>query len=269
MAEQVRLEAALEELNQSLGGVTPYRLALVSPGEVAHVEKNAHYMPTKVYRRLVENVRHDGNLSSLPFCWKDSEGKLVALSGNHRVDAARDASIERILVLYTDATLSRGEQIAVQLSHNAIVGADNKQILRELWDEILELEFKQYTGLDESLLETVDASSLERLRAQELPMEVVQLLFLPDEVAKLQAVVEALGNGYSNGSKGGTGSGSGAGQGKGGMRYAAPLADFDRFFEALLKCKEAEGIVNSATAILRMVEIVEEYLEKSAAENAG
>ena len=190
-------------------------------------------------------MKHDGNLSSLPFCWKDADGKLVALSGNHRVDAARDAGIERILVLYTDETLSRSEQIAVQLSHNAIVGADNKQTLRELWDEILELEFKQYTGLDESMLETVDAGSLERLRVQQLPMEVVTLLFLPDEVGKVQAVIEALGK---------------DGAAEAGLRYGARLADFDSFFEALLKCKEVEGIVNSATAVLRMVEIVEEYL---------
>jgi hypothetical protein len=230
--------------------VTPYRLALMAPTDVAHVAKNAHYMPTKVYKRLVDNIKHDGNLSSLPFCWRHREGRLVALSGNHRVDAARDAGIERILVLYTDASLSRSEQIAVQLSHNAIVDCDNKQLLRELWDEILELEFKQYTGLDESALETVDASSLERLRVQPLSMEVVTLLFLPEEVEKVQAVVDALG--------------------KSGMeacaRYAAPLVEFERFFEALLRCKEAEGIVNSATAVLRMVEIVEEYLTTKSGE---
>lgn len=214
------------------------------PGDVAHVQKNAHYMPTKVYRRLVDNVRHDGNLSSLPFCWKDGHGRLTALSGNHRVDAARDAGVERILVLYTDSGLSRSEQIAVQLAHNAIVGADNKQVLRELWDEILELEFKQYTGLDETMLETVDAGSLERLGAQQLPLEMVQLLFLPEEVEKVQGVLDALGRLGPPAT----------------TRMAARLGDFEQFFEALLKCKEAEGIVNSATAVLRMVEIVEEYL---------
>ncbi len=216
---------------------------------MAHVQKNAHYMPTKLYKRLVENVRHDGNLSSLPCCWRDAYGKLGVLSGNHRVDAARDAGVERILVLYTDATLSRSEQIAVQLAHNAIVGADNKQTLRELWDEILELEFKQYTGLDETTLETVDAGSLDKLRAQQLPLEMVQLLFLPEEVERVQAVIDGLGR---------------LG-GREAVRYAARLADFDRFFETLLKVKEAEGIVNSATAVLRMVEIVEAHLQTATA----
>ncbi len=78
-----------------------------------------------------------------------------------------------------------------------------------------------------------------------MPREVVQLLFLPDEVVKLHAVLEALGKGE-------------------GVRYAARMADFESFFEALLKCKEAEGIVNSATAVLRMVEIVEGYLAEKA-----
>ena len=49
-----------------------------------------------------------------------------------------------------------------------------------------------------------------------------------------------------------------------GNEGTARPADFDRFFEALVKCNEAEGIVNSATAVLRMVEIVEEYLAKTA-----
>ena len=81
--EQANIDGALAQLNRALDGVTPYRLALVSPADVAHVQKNAHYMPTKLYKRLVENVRHDGNLSSLPFCWRDADGKLVVLSGNH------------------------------------------------------------------------------------------------------------------------------------------------------------------------------------------
>ena len=49
-----------------------------------------------------------------------------------------------------------------------------------------------------------------------------------------------------------------------GNEGTARPADFDRFFEVLVKCKEAEGIVNSATAELRMVEIVEEYLAAKA-----
>ena len=76
-------------------------------------------------------------------------------------------------------------------------------------------------------------------------LEMVQLLFLPNETERVAEVVDALGKWSPE---------------DGGARYAARLEDFDHFFAVLLKCKEAEGIVNSATAVLRMVEIVEEYL---------
>ena len=46
------------------------------------------------------------------------------------------------------------------------------------------------------------------------------------------------------------------------VRYAARLEDFERFFETLLRVKEVEGIINSATAVLRMVEIAEEYIAR-------
>jgi hypothetical protein len=98
----------------------------------------------------------------------------------------------------------------------------------------------------------VDAGSLDKLRAQQLPLEMVQLLFLPEEVERVQAVVDGLGR-------------LGGGEA---VRYAARLADFDRFFEALLKVKEVEGIVNSATAVLRMVEIVEAHLADESTNSA-
>ncbi|MFN2166700.1 MAG: hypothetical protein ACK2U9_10630, partial [Anaerolineae bacterium] len=135
MADQARLQETLDTLNGMLGDFTPYKLAAVPPGEIEHVDKNAHYMPTATYRQLVDNIAQDGNLSSLPFCWRRQDGVFVALSGNHRVDAARDAGVPLMLVLYTDADLSRSQQIGIQLSHNAIFGQDNPKTLRELWRE--------------------------------------------------------------------------------------------------------------------------------------
>lgn len=242
MAEEVRLSDAVEKLNAALGAITPYRLAVVNPGDVKHVAKNAHYMPTKVYRRLVTNIQEDGNLSSLPFCWKQDDGSFVALSGNHRVDAARDAGIGQILVLYSDAEMSREKQIAVQLSHNALVGTDNKQTLRELWEEIMVMGLKSYSGLDETSLKTLTANDLSRLKTHSLVMEDLHLLFMDYEVTRINAVIELLGKVH-------------------GVRHAAPREEWERFFEMLLTFKEAAGIINSATALLRMVEVIEEYLK--------
>lgn len=241
MADKARIDEVAGELNALLGDVTPYKLAVVDPREVQHVDKNAHYMPTKVYRQLTDNLKRDGNLSSLPFCWRKADGTLVALSGNHRIDAARDAGIPLILVLYTDAKLSKAQAVSIQLSHNALVGADNPQTLRELWNQIDELQYKVYSGLDEKLLETLEQANIIRISEETLRFEELVILFIPSEIDHIEDVMRRLGH-------------------KTRRRWAAQVEAFDRFFDALLSFKEATNIVNTGTAILAMTEIIEAWL---------
>lgn len=241
MADQTRITEVLTELNALLGDVTPYKLAAVPPAEIQHVEKNAHYMPTKMYRQLVDNIKRDGNLASLPFCWRKADGTFVALSGNHRVDAARDAGLPLVLVLYTDAKLTKAQAVSIQLSHNALVGADNPQVLRELWNEIDDLRFKVYSGLDEKLLNTLEQAHIMRIAEEPLRFEELTILFMPSEIDRLEETAKRLGA-------------------KTKRRWAAQVEAFDRFFDALLSFKEASNIVNTGTAILAMTEIIEAWL---------
>lgn len=241
MADKARINEVASELNALLGDVTPYKLAVVDPREVRHVDKNAHYMPTKVYRQLTDNLKRDGNLASLPFCWRKADGTFVALSGNHRIDAARDAGIPLILVLYTDAKLSKAQAVSIQLSHNALVGADNPQTLRELWNEIDDLQYKVYSGLDEKLLETLEQAHIIRIIEEPLRFEELVILFMPSEIDHIEDVAKRLGA-------------------KTRRRWLAQVETFDRFFDALLSFKEAANIVNTGTALLAMTEIVETWL---------
>ena len=68
---------------------------------------------------------------------------------------------------------------------------------------------------------------------------------LPHKTKRLQGVLEALDKWSPEES---------------GQRFAARLEGFDRFFVTLLQCTVAAGIINCATALLRMAEIVEEVL---------
>lgn len=251
MADQARLGELAEQLNALLGDVTPYRLAVVAPGAILPVDKNAHYMSKRVYDQLVANVRKDGNLSSLPFCWQREDGQLVVLSGNHRVMAAQDAGIPLVLVLYTDARLTTAQQRAIQLSHNALVGQDNPTTLRELWQEIADLEMKVYSGLDDKLLETMGAVQVARINEAPLRFEELTILFLTPEVERIKDMLARLGAATK-------------------PRLAARCEDFDRFFEMLLQFKEAAGIVNTGTAVLAMMDIVEAWIaEHNAAERSS
>ena len=240
-----QLNALTDQLNAALaaGGVTPYKLAVEAPNALVPLERNAHYMDRRLFEQLTANVKRDRNLSSLPFCWQRPDGKKVVLSGNHRVAAAVDAGVPAILVLYTDAELSRAEQTAVQLSHNALVGRDNAVLLKELWTEIADVSLKAYTGLDEAAIKAIQPVDLTALDDTALRYEELRIFFLPSEIDRLGDVLKRLGGSTH-------------------PRFAAPLDHWDAFFEALLTFKEAAGILNTGAALLAMADIVMEWCER-------
>jgi len=127
------------------------RIATVALGQCDLADKNARFMKAEQYRRLVDNIRRDGCLTSVPFAVRQGD-RYTILSGNHRVRAARDAGLTEVLVLYSEREMSHQQQVAIQLSHNAIVGQDDLAILRELYDEINDVALKEYSGLDDVVL---------------------------------------------------------------------------------------------------------------------
>jgi len=241
MADETRLDALIAQLNTALGDVTPYKLAVVPPSLLKPLEKNAHYLPKRIYDQLVANVQADGNLSSVPFCWRQADGTFEVLSGNHRVAAAVAAGTPLILILYTDAELSRPERVAIQLSHNALVGKDNPTLLTELWMELDALPLKIYSGLDDDLLATLQPVTLARINEAALRFEELTLLFLPVEIERITEITKKLGASKH-------------------PRMLAPLEQFDRFFETLLTFKDVANILNSSTALLAMCDIVDDWL---------
>ena len=242
MVDETRLTELIAQLNTALGDVTPYKLAVVPPAVLKPLEKNAHYLPKRIYDQLIANIQTDGNLSSVPFCWRQADGTFEVLSGNHRVAAAVAASTPLILILYTDADLSRPERVAIQLSHNALVGKDNPALLTELWMELDALPLKIYSGLDDELLATLQPVNLARINEAALRFEELTFLFLPAEIERITEIVKRLGTSKH-------------------PRCLVPLEQFDRFFETLLTFKESANILNSGTALLAMCDIVEEWIE--------
>ena len=79
----------LSQVNDQLAA-TSVRIAMVPIGQCDLLEKNARFMRAEQYQRLVSNVKRDGCLTSVPFAVKNGERFLI-LSGNHRVQAAKDA----------------------------------------------------------------------------------------------------------------------------------------------------------------------------------
>lgn len=245
MADQTldQINETLEMLNSQLGDLTPFKLAVVDPKQIKHVEKNAHFMPKPVFDQISNNIKKDGNLASLPFCWKDGRGKFTSLSGNHRRDAAVAAEIPGILVLYTDKKMSKSEKLAVQLSHNSLVGADNPTVLKELWNDIDDLHLKIYSGLDEEFLENIEDVELFSPKDEYLRFQEMTLLFVPPEADFIEEIVDKLKRASTR-------------------RLVADLKLWDKFFDTLLEFKEVAGVLNTSTAFALMIQIADDWIDE-------
>lgn len=195
------------------------------------------------YKRLVENIKRDGQLESVPFCVRlPGEDRYKVLSGNHRVKAAKDAGLTHLLILYTDG-LSADEQVAKQLAHNAIAGQDDARVLAELFESIQAIELKLYSGLDSKTLNVLERTEMTMLSELTLDWRQVTLTFLPEEAERLDKVLAKAREHM-----------------KVNQSYACFARDHERLLDAFEKIEKKHGVKNSATAMMLILDIFEKWL---------
>ena len=236
-------DSALSKVNEKLSP-TSVRMAIVPIAQCDFLEKNARFMRAEQYRLLVDNIRADGCLTSVPFAIRSGE-RYKILSGNHRVKAAQDAGLTEISILYTDQDLSHQKQVAIQLSHNAIAGQDDLAILRELYDEIADVTLKAYSGIDDVVLGRMDPPDLDPLSEKGLEYRIVSIAFLPEEVERAEAVFAKVLE-----------------QATGDVTWVNRRAEYDRFLDALTIAKAQAGIKNTATAFGLLLDLAEKHLDE-------
>jgi len=234
-------ENEINELNTQLEG-QPYRLAMVDINDFALLEKNARYMKSETFTNLVDNVKKDGGLTSMPFCHLLPDGKYKVLSGNHRVMAAKQAGFKQVVVMFTDKEMTDSEEIAVQLSHNAISGEDDPLILAQLWSAIDNVGLKYYAGLDDKMLGELAKVDLSGLIEARLDYRTVSFLFLPEEVERIDDMLKAITPIINKDVMG------------------ARFVDFSRYIEAMRKVNAAFNVRNSATAFMVLLDMFEAHL---------
>jgi hypothetical protein len=192
------------------------------------------------FNRLVENIKRDGCLTSLPLVYR---GEVV--SGNHRVQAAIKALSKDIEGdwIEIESELTEQQKLAIQLSHNAIVGQDDPTVLREIY-ESLALDWKKYSGVYEEMFK-LDEESAVSLGIAVAKYEELVIAFLPEERTAFVEFATKLEKRY---------------------RKAEALVgekrDFDAFFDAILAIKDARKIGNTATALRVMAELATKALQE-------
>jgi len=236
--EQTR--QSIERINEKLGD-QPYRLEFVPVENIELLKKNARNMDKRTYQNLVDNVKRDGGLSSAPYCYQEGD-KYVVLSGNHRVMAAKEVGLKEILVMCSPKELSEQDKIAIQLSHNSIVGKDDMAILKELWEEIDDLNAKYYAGLDDKTLEEMKKVSVAALSEVPLDYKAVSFMFLENETDRLTDTLEKIIKNCPAD-----------------IHIAARHEDFERIINANTKIQAAYNIRNGAVAIMKLLDIFEAH----------
>jgi ParB-like nuclease domain len=231
----------VQKINAKLAG--GFKLAIVPIDQLEFLEKNARFMKNETFQNLVNNIKRDGGLSQLPFCWLTPEGKYRILSGNHRCKAAIEAGLTEVPVIYTDKDLTKDEQIAIQLSHNSIVGEDDPIILQELYAEIEDLDMKYYSGLDDKVLDQLEKVQIDGITEAQLDYLTVSFLFLPEEREELFNAFEKAKDEINS------------------ETVLARFEDFDRLLEAQDKVQKSYNIHNGATSLMVILDIFMRHQE--------
>lgn len=155
------------------------------------MERNARSLTGQAYRRLVENIRRDGALSSSPLLCREADGSLLVLSGNHRVKASIEVGLKEIDCLVIEEKLTESQKRAIALSHNSIAGQDDRSVLLELL-ESMTIEDKEYSFLDAAALE----KSLDKLSLTSIDIDdgfrYIILAFVGDELDQMQTLLDML-----------------------------------------------------------------------------
>lgn len=224
----------LEEFNGILTQLGLLPLALVNPKDILPQEKNAHYFTPEKFKQLVANIKKYGRLSSIPLVYRDNE-KFRLIDGAHRVEAAKEAGLENILV-FIEAPETKDEIISKQLSYNALVGKDDPVVLAELFNSIDDLNLRLETGLENELT-NIDYSAINISLAQS---KEILFFFLPDDYEEVQAKLDEILHASC-------------------MKPAydvsiAPLAVYEKFIVLLQKTKKAKNIKNNAIALSAVID---------------
>lgn len=125
-----------------------WKYDLVDINLIDEAELNANEMTGEDFAALCENIGKSG-LSSVPCCYKKSNGRYGMISGHHRLRACKKLHYSKIGILWCDESeLSKDEIIAIQLSHNSLHGQDNQSILKKLFEQIQSIDFKKFAHIN-------------------------------------------------------------------------------------------------------------------------
>lgn len=215
----------------------------INPKDIKLLKVNARYMKPEEYQRLVENIKKDGQLTSVPFCYYNENNEIEVLSGNHRVMASIDAGLNEIEVMISKSKLTKEQALAIQLSHNSICGQDDEDVLRKLYDQLESLEFKEYSGLTDEFFNF--CKEIEKdFKVPNLSYQALNLLFLPEETEEVKQVLSSISDLLNS------------------YHILSNMKYYDEYLETSTSISKCINIKNPSTTFLALVKLAKKNLSK-------
>lgn len=101
---------------------------------------NAQEMNEQDFKRLVQNIKRDGILTTSPLLMRQNgKNKFMCVSGHHRIRAGIKAKLDGANCLIMNE-VDESTRIRIQLAHNDISGKPNKDLLEVLVEKLNDLD---------------------------------------------------------------------------------------------------------------------------------
>lgn len=224
-----------------------YEIRRLRLKDLREQEVNARFMRKEQYDTLVRNVKRDGCLTSVPLAFQPApDAPLELISGHHRRMAAMEAlgeNVEADVMVILDEQ-SRQEIVARQISHNAIAGEDDPATLRQLYDSLDDVDWRDYSGLDDQTLGLIDAVDLSSLAEANLEFTTVQIVFLPSEKERAEKALEEARAHVSVDA-----------------RWLAQYEDAERTYDALTTARYGRDVGNVAVSFAVILDVFEAHID--------
>lgn len=218
---------------------------------VVEQDVNARIMKNEMQDQLTANIAKRGQLESLPYLTEDGN-KVRIISGHHRIKSARQAGIKEIYAILDVSGLSRSQEAAKQLAHNAISGFDDQSTLKEIVKMISDVDdmLESYVGKD-ILAEPMAEFDKLISPAVQFDFRTLVFAFLPHQLQNLELLVKELE--------------------KAGPEVVG-VAEYEqgkRFVETLSKYQQFQDVRNLGSAISSMIEAANEKMDIAGYDPAG
>lgn len=209
--------------------------------ELREQDKNARIMEKRKFDVLSQNMEGDKRLESLPYCTsQDDKGQFHIISGHHRVRAARQAGVKELIILADNKELTHSEIKAKQIAHNNLAGFDDPQVLRELYEEIDNVNAKIETGISDEDFKKLKQYTVPSV-SLDFDYEEVTILFLRSGYEEFMDIIERMEKDEL---------------------FIADRKEFSKYAKTVQKVAKEYDIRNIASIMLKITEIVRDYLDE-------